>query len=232
MSQEKYWEQEYKEPQFLSLNNEPQEEVKRFIDWLKQEQEYDVHGKVVLDVGCGNGRNSIYLAEKYACAGFAWDISSTALLLAEDASEEKGVRGQIKFQKKNIGESPYDLEDQSIDIILDVTTSSSLYEGEHSVYRKETHRVLKSDGYMLVRALLKDGDRNAHNLLEKFPGPEKDTYIHPKTLIIERVFTEKDFRQLFEEQFEILELKKQTGYQRWGKSSYKRRYIVAYLKTK
>jgi SAM-dependent methyltransferase len=226
MSQKKYWDKEYKEPTFLSLSKEPQYEITRFIKYLKTEAWQEVEGKIVLDLGCGNGRNLHHFSEKYACAGFGWDISPEAIVQAK----ELALPGE-NYEARSIG-SAFSLEDKSIDIILDITASPSLYQGERQTYLEEAARALKDDGWMLVRLLCKDGDKNARNMMERFPGPEKDSYIHPDTLIVETVFSERDFKALYGQYFDIKETFKTTGYQRWHGQSFKRRYLVAYLQKK
>lgn len=231
MSQKKYWEKEYQNPLFLSNSREPNEDFLRFLRWLK-DNNYDFVGKVIFDAGCGNGRHIIYLAKNYAAAGFGYDLSATAIGIAKETiDEDKDLKKRLDFKEASIGETlPFN--DESVDIILDLTSSPSLYEGERKTFIQETHRILKDDGYFHTRILLKDGDRNAKNLIKTWPGPEKDTYINPTSLIVEHVYSEKDFRTDYEPFFQILHLKKSTGYQRWGTDVYKRRYLNAYLKKK
>ncbi|MFT7558046.1 MAG: SAM-dependent methyltransferase [Planctomycetota bacterium] len=227
MSQAHYWDKEYLNPQFLSLNKEPQQDILRFMKWLKQEEYYDPTGKVFLDLGCGNGRNANYLAEHYGCAGFGWDIAPEAIVQAK----QDNVIGGVTYAVCSMGEA-WALEDDSIDLILDNMASPSLYAGERKRYLAEMARVLKPDGYAFVRVLLIDGDRNAKNLIDQFAGPEEQTYIHPDTLIIEHVFGLREFEREYGELFTIKSIAKQTGYQRWGAKSFKRRYLVAYLQKK
>jgi len=230
---QKAWDEEYQESKLLSKNDEPQADVLRFIKWLRKDRELDLEGKIVLDLGCGNGRNLLYFAHQYACSGYGYDFSPEAIRLANENFKLIEVRprsqGKIVFEVRSIGEL-LPLADKSIDIILDVTSSNSLSPDERNIYLAETARVLKDDGYMFVRTLTRDGDRNAQNLLKMFPGEHYDTYKHPDLKITERVFREEDFRELYGLYFDIKFLKKQTGYQRRGAQSFKRRYLVAYLK--
>lgn len=225
MSQQKYWEQEYRQPKFLSLSTEPQHEVLRFVQWATKEAGIDVYGQVVLDLGCGNGRNLNYLADQYACGGFGYDISETAIVQARAAADSSWP---IVYETRSIGQV-MPLEDLSVDLVLDITASPSLYEGERQVYLSEIARVLKPGGHTLVRLLMIDGDRNAKNLIKQFPGPEVNTYIHPDSLIVEHVISEKEAKEFYGQYFNILEVRKHTGYQRWSGKSFKRRYISLYL---
>ena len=100
---------------------------------------------------------------------------------------------------------------------------------ERKVYLAETYRVLKPEGYFFVKALCKDGDQNAKNLLKQFSGTEKDTYVMPKTEIVERVWSKEDFVTTYKKYFKILHLEKKTNYSRMNNRSYKRNFWIAYM---
>jgi SAM-dependent methyltransferase len=227
MDNKKAWDNEYKDSQLLSKNDEPQADVLRFIKWLRKDVFYDLEGKVVLDLGCGTGRNLLYCAHQYHCSGYGYDFSAEAIRIANESNQNFN-NPNVLFEERSIGEV-LPLPDNSVDVVLDVTSSNSLTPDERNVYLKEVERVLKPGGYIFVRTLTRDGDRNAQNLLSMFPGPHYDTYTHPDLGITERVFREVDFRELYEMYFDIQFFKKQTGYQRRGNQSYKRRYLVAYM---
>lgn len=229
----KAWDNEYKNAQLISKGDDPQADVIRFIKWLRHDEVYDIEGKTVLDLGCGTGRNTLYFAEHFNCPGFGYDFSTEAIRLAKKSllMVKETPRPLVVFEERSIGEL-LPLEDNSIDIVLDVTSSNSLNPDERNIYLKEVFRVLKPGGYFFVRTLTRDGDRNAQNMLVMFPGEFYDTYVHPDIDITERVFRELDFRELYEMYFDIKFLKKQTGYQRRGNQSYKRRYLVAYMQKK
>ena len=56
------WEREYRNPLLVTKNDSPQADTLRFLKFLKKEQKFRVEEKVILDLGCGTGRNSNYLA--------------------------------------------------------------------------------------------------------------------------------------------------------------------------
>jgi SAM-dependent methyltransferase len=142
----------------------------------------------LIDLGCGTGRNSFYAYELgFEATGI--DISKTAITEGQEYAKEKNI--EIDLGVGSIGEKLAH-EDSSFDIALDVTSSNSLTEGEREICFEEMYRVLKPGGYAYVKALCKDGDTNAKELLKRFPGPEMDTYILPEQKIVERVWTKKD----------------------------------------
>ena len=227
MNNDQAWEQEYQQPQFLTLGTEPLTVVKEFCKWLRRDEKVELEKCTVLDLGCGNGKNVKYFVEGYAKSGIGYDISKTAIVAAKKLSE--GL--EIKYEVRSIGEK-FPLENESVDIILDVTSSNSLSESEREVYLQETQRVLKPGGYLFVRALCLDGDKNAKQLIKENPGSEKDTYILPNVGVTERVFTKQDLVDTYGKYLEIVRLEKVEGYQKWGNQSYKRNYWVMYAKMK
>ena len=207
----------------------------RFFKFLKKEQKYIVEGKSVLDLGCGTGRNSNYLAERDNNV-IGIEISKTALLIAKERAISLGVN--VDYRLGDMGEN-YDIKDGSIDVILDVTSSNSLNEKGRENYLNEMNRVLKGpsssktttgeSGYIFVRALCKDGNKNVKNLLKQSPGREYDTYIIKDIGLTERVFSREDFIKMYGKYFKILNLEKKTNYTTFNNRVYKRDYFLAYL---
>lgn len=228
MHNQNSWNQEYKTSQLLTQSHKPQKDFLRFIKWIKNNKHIDLYsGITVLDLGCGVGRNSFYMADHYDANVHAWDFSQDAI----EKAQEIHAHPHIHFEERNIGKY-FPLEDESIDMILDVTSSNALNEKERAVYLKECARVLKPQGYLYVRTLAKEGDKNAQSLVKQFPGPEYDTYVHPQLKVTERIFSGPDFKKLYNEQLEVVRMERKTGYQGFGSQSYKRNYWNIYIKKK
>ncbi len=235
--QKEVWENEYRKPRLVTGSDEPQTSVKDFLRWLRRERDFHLENSNVLDLGCGNGKNSIYIAgldQSIHVTGI--DISETALTRAKNKAEieeaskknQKSIFGTADFKHHSIGEVlPF--TDIYFDLILDVTSSNSLSEKERAIYLSETYRTLKLGGYFFVRALCKDGDKNAQTLLKQNPGAEKDTYIMPEMGLTERVFSKQDFIDTYSPNFTIHHLEKETHYSKFSGKVYKRNFWVAYL---
>lgn len=227
MAQQKVWENEYKNPKFMSKHLEAQKFIQRFYKFLKSEGK-KIDGLKILDLGCGTGRNANYFA-RLGAEVTAIEISETALEMGKSQAENEEL--SVKYIHGNIG-ARYNFMEESFDVVIDATSSNSLNEIEREIYLSEVKRVLKKDGYFFVRVLCLDGDNNAKKLLKLFPGKEKHTYILPEVGLVERVFTQDDFRKTYGEYFEILNLVKDSGYTSFGGQSYKRNFFVGYLKKK
>lgn len=225
LNQGHIWEKEYKNPKLLTKKDKPQADTLRFFKFLKKEQGYKLTGRTILDLGAGTGRNANYLASLDNQV-IAFEISKEALEIAKQRAKEDGVF--VDYRLADIGQT-YNIEDESIDLVLDVTSSNSLNGKGREIYLREMSRVLKGDGYLFVRALSKEGDKNAQNLLKNNPAKEKDTYIMPDIKLIERVFSRDDFIKTYESYFKILKLDKKSGYVNVGGRIYKRNYWLAYM---
>lgn len=237
MAQEDIWDREYRKSKLLTKENKPQSDVVRFVKWLRKLPAWPTRGSdvqvvnfQVLDLGSGAGRNSFYFAELGASV-VGLEISKTAIKIAEanlKGSDMSKTVFDIKYIKQSIGEK-FPVEDNSVDILLDVTSSNSLTEAEREVYLSEANRVLKSDGYFFVKALCLDGDANAKFLIKNHPGKERDTYTMPGLGVTERVWTKEDFVKNYEKYFKIVNIEKKTSYPRMNSRVYKRNYYIAYL---
>ena len=232
-NQEHAWDAEYRTQQMLSPSNVPQADVVRFIRWLKKETKREgtpiqIDECTVLDLGSGTGRNSFYLAQQGART-VGYEVSLMALKMAEKLAAHGNL--SIEYKKQDIGVA-YQLPTASVDIVLDVTSSNSLDDVGRKTYLSETHRVLKPRGWLFVRALSKDGDAHAKNLVSRFPGSDPDTYIHPDLGITEKVFTNESFRETYGALFDIVQLEKTSHYTTVAGRKYKRNFWVAYLRRK
>jgi len=226
MPQEYTWEQEYRNPQLLTKSDEPRKDLKRYIKFLRKIEGVFPENLMILDLGSGTGRNVKFLAEM-GNKVIGLEISRSAVELARERAKELNV--QVEYQIADIG-SPYPFKNETFDLVIDVMSSNSLNEKERLIYLKEVQRALKTNGHFFVRALCKDGDKNARNLLKQSPGPEYDTYVNEDMGLTERVFSQDDFTDLYSRYFKIQKLTKKTNYAHFKGQNYKRNYWLAYMK--
>lgn len=220
------WENEYQRLSLLTGKAEPQRDVMRFLKYLKKQEKIEITGLKALDLGSGTGRNTNYLQSLgNECVGM--EISETANTMARNRAREDNL--DTVFISQSIGDK-YPFDDGNFDLLLDVTSSNSLDDKERSMYLSESHRVLKAGGHFFVKALCKEGDKNAQNLIKLSPGGGKDTYIMPELGLEERVFTREDFFEAYSQYFQILKLDKKTSYTQFNGRSYRRNFWIAYLK--
>ncbi len=228
MAQRDPWEREYQDPKLVSMGDEPQKALLRCLKFLRRKEGVVMEGARVLDLGSGAGKNAIHLA-KLGCRATGIEISRTAVDIAKTRAADEKVR--VEFLVGNIGK-PFPFDDASFDLALDIMSSNSLNDKERDTFLRESHRVLKPGGHMVMRGLCKDGDKNAKELLKRRPGKERDTYVMPGMDLTERVFTREDFVAAYEPFFEILEMEKKENYARVEGRLYKRNYWLAILKNR
>lgn len=220
------WENEYKKLSLVTGKPEPQKDLLRFIKYLKKDLGSTISGLDVLDLGSGTGRNTNHLQKMgNNCVGI--EISDTAISIANKRAKAESLK--TTFLKHNMGEQ-YPFQNEKFDIVIDFISSNSLNGSEREIYLKEVNRVLKKSGYFFVKALCKDGDKNAANLLKKSAGAENDTYIIEELGLTEKVFSKEEFEATYKSYFKIVKLDKKTSYTRFNNRSYKRNFWIAYLK--
>ncbi|MFM2357391.1 MAG: hypothetical protein RJA61_128 [Candidatus Parcubacteria bacterium] len=228
MPQKDTWEREYRDSKLVTKDDKPGADFVRFLKFLKKERGVVLENLHLIDIGCGTGKNSNYFAGlENKVTGI--DISHTAITLAQERAKREGL--DVEYKEQDIG-SNYPYEENFFDIAIDITSSNSLDEAGREMYLKETKRVLKPEGYFFVKALCKEGDHNAKNLLKESPGKEKDTYFMKDLGLTERVWEKEDFVQIYSQYFNIFHLEKKTSYTRLNNRVYKRNFWIAYMQKK
>ena len=96
----------------------------------------------VLDIGCGRGRTSVYMAKKYGCKVTGIDISEEAIEDARHFAKKHKVDHLVSFQVADAMDLPF--PDQEFDMTLSQAVLI-LTDDKHKVIR-ESSRVLKPDG--------------------------------------------------------------------------------------
>lgn len=222
---QQFWNKEYKTGEHLALSDEPAEDLEKFCRWAERNYGRRFLNPLArtLDLGCGNGRNLIFLARTYGMRGVGYDISSEAIKLATRASADL----PIVYTTRSI-EGAVDLPDNSVDIVLDMMTSHFLKEKAREELRGEILRVLKPGGWLFFKSFLADQDLHARRLLKENPAEEKDAYIHPKLGVYEHVWTEESLHEFFSPYFSIEKIERSYKHMNRGRA-WKRRTITAYL---
>ena len=219
-----FWNAEYKSGNHLALSDNPSEDLAKFTRWLERE-----HGRAylnptasVLDLGCGNGRNLIYLAKNFGMKGTGIDNSNEAIAQAKRA----GAGLPLEYQIRSIA-NPLQIPDNSQTFVLDMMTSHFLKSEERAQLLSEIVRVLRPGGWFFWKTFLLDEDELAERLLRESPAAEKGSYIHPKIGMAEHVFTETEIETALSEHFAIHKILKSHGHLRKGHTG-KRRSISVY----
>lgn len=220
-----FWNREYQTSEHLKLSSAVSEDLEKFARFLERgwKREYLNPRALALDLGCGNGRNLIYLSQMYGIRGVGYDIANVAIDEAIKVSE--GL--PIEYEVRSIAE-PLPQPDESVTVVLDMMTSHFLKAEERTALKAEILRVLRPGGWLFFKSFLADEDLNVKRLLRENPADEKNSYIHPKMGVYEHVWTEEEVHEFFEPDFEIQKFHKSHKHLRRGRPG-KRRTLSAYL---
>lgn len=220
-----FWDHEYaKGGGHLQLSTDESEDLAKFTRWLQRRhgQELLNPTQSVVDFGCGNGRNLIFLAREFGMRGVGFDISKAAVKQAEAAAKDL----PLTFSARSIA-GTFTLTDESHALALDMMSSHFLLKKERETLREEIFRILKPGGYLFMKTHLADGDLHTARLLKEAPAKEPGSYIHPVMGVPEHVYTEAELTEFLEEQFEVKKIYRSHKHVLRGQAR-KRRTISVY----
>ena len=99
----------------------------------------------IIDVGCGIGGSTLYLADKFGSSATGITLSPVQASRAKERASEAGLSDRVSFEVANALEMPF--ADNSFDLVW------SLESGEHmpdkAKFLAECYRVLKPGGKMI-----------------------------------------------------------------------------------
>ncbi|HWC57963.1 MAG TPA: class I SAM-dependent methyltransferase [Candidatus Paceibacterota bacterium] len=227
-----FWNKEYKDPGMFGLSEGVSEALPKFCRWLESEfgDDYFKQKLTVLDAGCGNGRNLLWMNEQFGVAGYGYDISEEAIAQANRAKEKQPFGNRLTFAVRSLSAS-ISLPDESVDIVFDLMSSHFLREEERVKFLSEISRVLKPAGMLLFKSFYKEGDRNAAKLIKEGSAGEKNAYIHPRMKVYEYVWDDAALAEAFGSQF-IMRAKFASHKHNVRGKPGKRRSITCYFEKK
>lgn len=220
------WDKRYKEerPYREELASNP---IPEFFERYKEELK---DGKI-LDLGCGNGRNLRYIAQK-GFKTYGIDISKEALTQLKETLEKEKLKAEI--QQGSFYNLPY--ADKTFDCVVSMSVlQHNDWEGAKRSFA-EISRVLKDGGLFLLRV---------RSTKRSLPEKRKDirdhgiTYIPEtgsKAGIILHNYSEEEIRELASKNsLEIVDMKEETKEGRKEGTSQKEQkghWIVVFRKSK
>ena len=120
--------------------------IEELLLWAGYEQNNTNMPQNIIDVGCGIGGSTLYLAQKFGSNATGITLSPVQASRAKERAIEAGMNGRVCFQVANALEMPF--EDNTFDLVW------SLESGEHmpekTKFIAECYRVLKPGGKMIL----------------------------------------------------------------------------------
>jgi ubiquinone/menaquinone biosynthesis C-methylase UbiE len=221
-----FWDAEYETHEHFALSDEASEELKKFTRFVEREHNgFPKHWNVI-DAGCGNGRNLIWLGSEFAAQGLGYDFSSTAIELANKNAAAKRLN-HLSFIVHRL-EEPIPTPNDSADLVIDLMSSHVLNAKHRDQFFNEVSRVLMPGGWFVLKTFLLDEDQNAARMLKDYPTDEPGTYLHPRLGIREHVYSIDELKETLSPLFQIEKIQKSHAHMMRGKPN-KRRFVVLYL---
>jgi len=221
MSQQVRWEKEYTTSKGIptTTRTTPSSSVTEGLTFLQENNL--LTGKKVVDLGCGAGRNSLYLAKN----GFkvtAVDFAQSALDVLNKKAKDQKLSKNIKTVNASIGKK-LPLKDDSFDLAIDIVSSLSLNNKEINIFEKEVQRILKPNGFLISYNLNEDDE-----FYLKF-GKNKGHYLAPKTKLLEYCRSKQEILDVFKD-WELMKFKIKEKTDNYYGKIYTRRLMWLILK--
>lgn len=100
----------------------------------------------ILDVGCGIGGSTLYLAEKFNCNATGITLSPLQVSRATERAIEANFSEKVQFLRANALEMPF--EDNTFDLVW--TLESGEHMPDKTKFLQECYRVLKPGGKLIM----------------------------------------------------------------------------------
>lgn len=218
------WDVEYSTRKALPSTNtfHPSSSLRRFI-----QNHPEVLKSNALDLGCGNGRNAMYLIDNGFQKVLGIDISTEGIDIAKKAQQEnKPKYSSITYVADDVSTALEGVK-ESFDLIIDMTVLHSLTKDSREKTVEHIKRLLNKDGYYLIFTLMANSPAVV-DLMSKNPGPEENSYRFnfDDDVITEKAFTKEELIEMFEP-FKLVEYEEYQTVTRAYKGEYPRIYTTA-----
>ncbi len=159
------------------------------------------NSKKILDAGCGNGRNALYLARK-GCDVYAVDFSDAAVSQLKVAAIGKQFTGKIYVQKHDLL-SGFPFSPSFFDGVVDSYVFCHMVDPEIKTrYRAELKRVVKTGGFVFSSVFSTDDEYYLH--VAKRTGTAGKIVTDPTNQITKCLYSETEIKEFFSGEFTIL----------------------------
>lgn len=101
-------------------------------------------GSHVLDVGCGAGQTTCFIAERHGCTVVGVDISERMVERSRERADREGVKDRVEFRVADAQDLPF--EDDIFDAVI--TESVTAFPEDKRRAVREYARVTKPGGYV------------------------------------------------------------------------------------
>ncbi len=165
------------------------------IPWSKTQADWFVElveqgtlaGASALDVGCGLGAKSIFLATHGFSDVVGVDIAPRAVQQAHESAVDAGVESACSFYTHDASDLSFLPSDTQFDLVLDWATLHCIPKAHRDAYARGIADRVRNGGLLLVRTFTAEDGRGS---FEEETGGQKETVY---------LSTEADIRALYPE---------------------------------
>jgi len=184
-----WWDNFYsdKDRKIPFMTEKPDENLVEFVN-----KELITRGRS-LDIGCGNGRNSIYLSSNNFNAT-AIDLSEESIRIAKEYAQK--FESHVHFINDSFFEVSF--EDQKFELIHDSGCLHHIKPHRRSEYLSKIDTLLSQNGYFTLTCFNLDGGANISDY---------DVY-KKETMAGGLGYSEKKLVKVLEQYFEVIEIRK------------------------
>jgi SAM-dependent methyltransferase len=203
-TQHDHWEREHAEVAIHAPmdKTEPSRGVTAFLDLLRL-QGRDLASLHGIEMGCGKGRNAIWLAEQ-GVRMTAFDFSEKAIAEAKRRSKVTNLLDDQPHFLVHDATIQWPFPDSTFDLGIDCFASSDIDSPAGREFaRNELLRILKPGAFLFVHAIAATSPFHA-GMIRTSPGNEPGSFLHPSGKF-EKTFEEDELRSFYES-FQILAL--------------------------
>ncbi len=178
-----------------------------------------VNGKKLLEVGCGNGVQSLYLHEKYTPGHInAIDLNNGNIDIAQKEAEKKGIEGII-FQVDDAHHLTT-IESNTVDFVINI--ESAFHYPDKAQFLRQIHRVLKPEGTFVIADIL---TRNIRSKKLKSRWKRKMSYHHWHLSKYEAELPRAGFQNVNSSDITLKVIRGFACYKRWLRDMKKGHFI-------
>jgi len=176
-----YWDKYYQKP----LNEIPWQNTQ--ADWFKELVDNGtIKGTNAIDLGCGTGKKSIYLAQK---AGFekviGVDISKQAIQYAKQNAQENNVAEICNFISHDLTDWSFLPVNEKFDFVLDWALIHCLPLAKIKIYAQNIDKHCELGTKLLIRSF-SSPDENKKYFEAEIDGVKEKIFMHSEEDLLEK----------------------------------------------